>query len=237
MTGPGVLGAQASKGAVASAARRAASVAIALLLGAPLAASCVSVGEGEGAVRSEHLIATDCWDDPFDLQPNFFAADPFRNQMHIRVQRGSDLLEVSDSLVLLIDDVEQVRQHLGEPIEVSLPAGVAPPGVPVGEACGAPTCVTTPVHAALYLLDSCHSQNTVLYGISGTVEFDELFSGDPNEDDAAEKLTVGHFDLMVGDPTALILEGEGAGTIPDQSQITGRFRFFFQRGQPAQPFP
>lgn len=202
-----------------------------------LESSCVSVGEGEGAVRSEHLVAAQCWDDPFDLQPNFFAADPFRNQMHIRVQRGSDLLEVSDSLVLLIEDVELVRAHLNEPIEVSLPAGVAPPGVPVGEACGAPTCASTPVHAALYLLDSCHSQNTVLYGISGTIEFDELFSGDPNEEDAAEKLTVGHFDLMVGDPTNLILEGEGAGTIPDQSRITGRFRFFFQRGQPAQPFP
>lgn len=198
---------------------------------------CVSVGEGEGAVRSTHLFARACWDDPFDLQPNFFAADPFRNQMHIRVQRGSDLLEVSDSLVILIDDVEWVRAHLGESIAVSLPAGVAPPGVPEGEACGAETCPDTPVHASLYLLDSCHAQNTVLSAISGTMVFDELFSGDPNEEDAAEKLTVGHFDLMVGDPTTLETDGSGVSTIPDQSEITGRFRFFFQRGQPAQPFP
>ena len=48
------------------------------------------------------------------------------------------------------------------------------------------------------LLDSCHAQNIVLYGTGGTVRFDEIFSGDPNELDAAEKLTVGQFDVVVG---------------------------------------
>lgn len=208
----------------------------ALGLGVAWAGACVSVGEGTGSAKSQHLYARDCWDDPFDLRPDFFAADPFRNAMHIRMQRGSDLLEFSDGVVILVDDVEQVRQSLGEPIPVTLPPGVAPPGVVVGTLCGEQQCAS-PVHVALYLLDSCHSQNVVLYATEGTVTFSELFSGDPNEKDAAEKLTEGELDVLVGDPRDVVLTGDEVGTIPNQSRIVGSFRFYFQRGQPAQPFP
>jgi hypothetical protein len=201
-----------------------------------LSLSCVSIGEGSGSVVSDHLIAKDCWDGPFDLEPDFFSADPFRNSVEVRMQRGSDLLEVSDGVVILVDDIEAVRGMLGEDIPVTLPLGVAPPGIAEGTLCGEEAC-SSPVHVALYLLDSCHAQNLVLYGTGGTVRFDELFSGDPNEKDAAEKLTVGQFDVVVGDPRDIVREGRNLGDLPDTSAISGRFRFYFQRGQPAQPFP
>lgn len=201
------------------------------------AAACVSVGEGEGYVQSTKLVARDCWSDAYDLKPDFFAADPAVGALQIRVQRGADLLEVSDGVLILVDDVEEVRNRLGEPIEVALPEGVSPPGVPVGGLCPGGTCAGTPVHFGLYLLESCHSQNTVLYGVGGTVTFDELFSGDPDEADAAQKLTVARFDVMVADPRDAVRDDSGAYSFPQQSRVTGYLRFFFQRGQPAQPFP
>ena len=42
---------------------------------------------------------------------------------------------------------------------------------------------------------------------------------------------------MVGDPRDATQGADGTYTLPDQSRVTGYFRFFFQRGQPAQPFP
>ena len=93
------------------------------------------------------------------------------------------------------------------------------------------------MHVALYLLQSCHNQNTVLYGVSGTVTFEELFSGDPNEDTGTDKLTEARFDVEVGDPREAPRTGEDAGVIPRLSRVEGNFRFFFERGQPAQPFP
>lgn len=208
-----------------------------LATGAIAAASCVSVGEGTGSVRSDHLMAPECWDDAYDLQPDFFAADPAQNSMDIRVQRGADLNEVSDGIIVLIDDVDFVRAHLGEDLPVTLPEGVAPPGIPVGALCGETSCSDAKVHLSLYLLESCHTQSIVLYATSGTINFDDLFSGDPNEKDAAQKLTVAHFDVMVGDPRDATKGDDGTYTVPNQSNLHGYFRFFFQRGQPAQPFP
>jgi len=197
-----------------------------------------SLGEGEGEVSSDFLYAVSCWKDRYDMGPDFFAAEPFRNTMQIRVQHGSDLKEVSDGLVILVNDVSSIREnHRGQAIPVSLPPGVAPPGVPVGEQCGGEACPDPTVHVALYLLASCHNQNTVLYGLSGTVTFDELFSGDENERTGSDKLTDATFDVMVGDPRDAPLTGEDAGIVPNQSHLQGRFRFFFERGQPAQPFP
>lgn len=198
-----------------------------------LVTSCVSVGEGQGFVQSEQLNAPECWDAAYDLAPNFFAAEPFRDTMQIRVQRGSDLKEVSDGVTILVTSIEGVRARLGEPIEVGLPQGVSPPGVPVG--CDGAPCPERLVNLALYLHQSCHNQNMVLYATEGTITFEELFSGDPNEDDAAEKLTVARFDVLVGDPRVLADPEVDASTA--QSRLTGYFRFFFQRGQPAQPFP
>lgn len=215
-------------------------VVVAAALG-PLA-GC-SLGQGEGVVRSESLYAADCWlHNSYDLQPDFFAAVPYRQTLQIRVQRGSDLQEVSDGFAVQVDDVDLIRSQLGKPVCLSLPAGVVAPGsLPirpdplVDAVCGG----QYPVHAALYLQSSCHNQNTVLYAISGTIVFDALFSGDPNEDQGAEKYTSARFEeVVIGDPHDAP-PSASADQIPDdkRSKLTGNFSFYFERGQPGQPFP
>lgn len=211
-----------------------------IVAGAALVGSAgCSVGDGEGFVRSDALFAEECWDDTYELNPDFFAADPFRDTMTIRVQRGSDLQEVSDVLVVLITDVPLIRESfLGveDGLAVTLPPGVAPPGVAPGSQCGGSPCPESPVHIALQLQESCHNQGTVLYGLNGSITFQHLFSGDPNEQDAAEKLIEASFDIVVGDPR--VTDPSVTRELPPQaSRLNGYFRFYFERGQPAQAFP
>jgi hypothetical protein len=254
-----------------------------------------SLGDGTGQVKSEQLFAHECWGQigggtpaqgVYDLQPDFFAANPYRTAIQIRVQRGNDLQEVSDGLSVVIDDVPKIRAALaiartlnsndagvadagvedaGAPdggaqstctttaptdgtlgphadgtatFQVALPAGVTPPGSP---AIPPPDLLEDPpiVHMALYLHRSCHNQNTVLYAVSGTITFSSLFSNDPNESSAAEKLIdVTKLDVQVGDLRDVPL-GAYPREIPCelQSRLQGQFKFYFDRGQPAQPFP
>lgn len=248
--------------------------AAAAFVGLALAQAGCSLGQGEGRVHSDRLVAKDCWGldsaetcaanggagCAYDLQPDFFAAIPYRDTLQIRVQRGTDLTEVSDGLSVLVDDLAKIRsEFLGTPLCVALPPGVAPPGSPEGAApapdpgvdagvdagadadagTAAPAdCLGPLVHMSLYLQQSCHNQNIVLYAVKGTATFTELFSGDPNEKDAAEKYTAATFDVMVGDPRDVPL-GARADQIPEdkQTRLDGSFRFYFERGQPGQPFP
>lgn len=195
-----------------------------------LLAAC-SVGEGTGEVHSDELIAPPCFQGPYDLKPSFFASNPYRDTQTIRIQRGDDLTENSDGVEILVDSTSKARSMLGQPMQVGLPVGVAPPGVPIKANPDPPT-----VHLTLYLHSSCHTADIALEAVSGTVTFAHLFDGDPNESHAADKLIQGSFDVMVGDPHD---EPPGGGAIPDseQSHLTGDFRFYFQRGQPGQPFP
>jgi hypothetical protein len=257
-----------------------------------------SLGQGTGEVKCDKLFAHECWGQPdglgspaeqgYDLQPNFFAANPYRSTLQIRVQAGNDLQEVSDGISVLIDDVPKIRAALtvartlqsrdadvadagpgagdagagdsGPSVvcapspagtgvlgphadgtatfQVALPAGVTPPGSP---SVPPPDLLEDPpiVHIAFYLQRSCHNQNTVLYAVSGTITFTSLFSGDPNESSAAEKLIdVPRLDLQVGDIRDVPL-GAYPREIPCelQSRLQGSFKFYFDRGQPAQPFP
>jgi len=193
-----------------------------------LASLACTTGEGEGEVKSEQLFVEDCWDGGFDLQPSFFGGNPFREQsLVIRVQRGDNLKEVSDGLNVLISDLQAVRNgQLGQTIRVGRPPGI----VNTFEA------DPSPVTLILYLHDTCHEQNGTLYSVGGTITFSSLFSGDPNEDDADDRLTEAEFSVEFvnpGDYGALVLgDGEVRTSI-----VEGWFRFFFQRGQPAQPFP
>ena len=220
------------------------SIAIAAAL-LPLLAGC-SLGQGDGQVRSEKLYAKDCWgvegstpeEAQYRMDPDFFAAIPYRETLTIRVQRGSDLSEVSDGLMVLIDDVPELRQHrLNEPLRVSLPPGVSPPGSPTTPP---PELIDDPplVHMALYLQRSCHTQGVVLYSVDGTITFERLFSGDPNEKSAEEKLTRAKFEVAMGDPHDAPL-GHYASDVPEdkRSKVEGYFDFYFERGQPGQPFP
>lgn len=260
---------------------------------AMLAPAGCSLGQGEGAVHSDALYAKDCvvpsegavctfevadagpdaapdagldyGCDNYDLLPDFFAALPAQDVIQMRIQRGTDLTELSDGLSVLVTDVAKIREAIkvkrdaamaagateeealeGQYVEVpvAMPPGVQMPGTPLSPppACDAATqlCDVTPVAMALYLQKSCHNQNTVLYAVSGFVRFNSLFSGDPSERSATDKLTyASHFEITVGDPRdAPAGEPIGPDTIPVEytSRLTGNFRFYFERGKPAQPF-
>ena len=195
-----------------------------------LFASACSLGEGEGEVKSDKLAVSGCWNGQFDLRPDFFAASPYRRQLAIRVQRSSDVVEVADGMQVLVDDIDRVRQQLGQPLKVGLQPNVVPPGVPV-------TADPDPaiVHLALYLHRACHRQNAALYSIGGSIVFRAIFNGDRLEKDTDELLTEAEFDdIVVADPRD---RDVATNTVLNQSHIRGRFKFYFERGQPAQPFP
>lgn len=237
-------------------------MAAAALIGA--GAGCTSLGQGEGAVKSEQLLAKDCWCSSYDMQPDFFAAVPYRDTLQIRLQRGADLQEISDGVAVLVDDVKAIRKNwLNKRLSVSLPSaieliskesGLLPEGgcgpdemvegvegtCDLGALAGAPKAEEgeSVVHMALYLQQSCHNQNVVLYAVSGDILFKSLFSGDPNESVGVDKFTDAVFDVMVGDPQDAP-PGASPSEIPPEklTHIQGCFRFYFERGQPGQPFP
>jgi hypothetical protein len=189
-----------------------------------------TVGEGSGWVKSDQLYIENCWNGEFDLQPTFFGANPYREEsLFIRVQRGDNWQEVSDGLTVLVTDVKRIRKELiGTPIAVGLPPGVSPPGVPITENPEPPL-----VSLALYLHRTCHTENGTIYSVRGEITFDSLFSGDPNEHRSEDRFTEARFDNVVfADP-----RDRAADAVTRQSVVSGAFKFFFQRGQPAQPFP
>lgn len=217
-----------------------------------LLAGC-SVGEGQGEVQSERLIVGTCWDGEFDLNPTFFAAQPFDDSLRIRIQRGEQDIERADGLSLLVNDVPTIRQRRLLPpgddpanpsnpearLSVGLPPGVSPPGYPIR-----PVPQFVDVSGALYLNNSCNPENANLFTIGGWVTFEKLFSGDPNENNADDRQTIGNFSLQLVDPreaTPLDAPDETgrAYAFPEDriSTITGEFSFVFHRGTPAQPFP
>lgn len=217
-------------------AARPAGLAPLLSLSALLALSC-GAGEGQGWVRSDRLYVEDCWNGPFDLDPTFFASAPFGNTQQIRIQRGDRNVEVSDGVLLVVEDVERIRSDLGRPIELGLPVGVNPPGFPERVDPDPPF-----VSLSLYLYGTCHVQNGALYAVEGTITFESLFSGDRNEDDARDRRTTASFRATVTDPRDAELEQDGDAVrivYPDEKKsiVEGEFDFFFQRGIPAQPFP
>jgi hypothetical protein len=203
---------------------------LALLCGALLLTSSgCTVGDGSGDVKSDRLYVKDCWNGPFDLQPDFFGANPYREeQLMIRIQRGDNNQEASDGLTIIVSDLEAVKGMLGQPIPVDLPIGVAPPGYPVSG--GPPTLVSL----SLYLHQTCHQQNSATYSVSGTITFNSIFSGDLNEKDSHARLTDATFAVRFADPRELVTTEDAEAVTSDV--VTGNFRFFFQRGQPAQPF-
>lgn len=198
----------------------------------PFLWSGCSLGEGSGEVKSDRLFLANCWEGPYDLSPDFFAGVPYKSSFQIRIQRGSDIQEVSDGVSILVDDVHAIRRgQLGMPLDVGLSPEVTPPGIPV-----TPTSSPPLVHMAMYLHNSCHAENSTLYAIRGVITFEDLFNGDPSETRADERLTTAVFDVEVGDPRD---QPAGGGPIPPErlSRVTGWFRFYFERGQPGQPFP
>jgi hypothetical protein len=70
---------------------------------------------------------------------------------------------------------------------------------------------------------------------SSTITFQALFDGNPYESNAAQRLTQATFDAYLGDPRDGCPGGLGPPP-PCRGHIQGSFSFYFERGQPAQPF-
>ncbi|MEP7052051.1 MAG: hypothetical protein ABJB12_16920 [Pseudomonadota bacterium] len=191
-----------------------------------------TVGQGNGSVKSEHLYVSGCWNGPFDLSPDFFGANPDQEtSLTIRVQRGDNIEDVSDGLIVLVNDLQEVRKHLNENIPVGMPRGVTPPGVPVVYDPDPPK-----VSLSLYLHNTCHQQNGTIYSVSGTINFSSLFSGDLNEGSSENRLSRASFTAGFADPRELADAPDADAQAALTSAVTGDFNFFFQRGQPSQPF-
>lgn len=155
-----------------SARRSVLQVAIAAAVWSAAFAGC-SLGEGRGQV-SGALDAPPCWRGPFNLNPDFFGAVPYRKaSLLIRVQSSGDYQNFSDGLTLLVDDLQTVRSSLlGKPLRVDLSPEVTPPGIPL-RVDPDPALV----HAVLYLQRSCRTTTTALHAVTEV----SLDSGDCGE--------------------------------------------------------
>jgi hypothetical protein len=71
---------------------------------------------------------------------------------------------------------------------------------------------------------------------SSTITFTDLFDGNPYEANAHARLTEATFDAYLGDPGEGCPGGVGPPP-PCRGHLQGSFQFYFERGQPAQPFP
>jgi hypothetical protein len=208
------------------------------VLGGVVVVAC-SVGQGDGYVRSTELYVPGCWKGSFNLQPDFFAANPFDDTLTIRVQRGERDILVSDGFTILVYDVARVRaERMDTELKLGLPVGVSPLGFPLPSTPHAPDATLS-----LYLNNSCRAQNAQLFAVNGWVQFTKLFSGDPNEDNSDDRITFGRFHAKVADPRTAkagqAADGSPSFEYPDAgtSDIDGEFNFVFHRGTPAQPFP
>lgn len=155
---------------------------------------------------------------------------------------------------------------LGMPLVVGMPASVTPPGVPLSPKAQQAivhaalyldaTCRTQ--NDSLYAVDAvttnadgtcsrpdggdppldCNGAAPTSPGAvrGSTMTFSALFDGNPTESNTANLLNQGSFHLYLADPRE-ICPG-GLGPPPRcRGELTGDFRFYFERGRPAQPFP
>jgi len=104
-------------------------LAIAVMAIASLGTAACTQGQGEGIVGSDQLWARDCWCSGYNMQPDFFAAVPYRDTLQIRLQHGADVQEISDGVSIVIDDVLAARSELNKPLPVKLPAELEPLGL------------------------------------------------------------------------------------------------------------
>jgi hypothetical protein len=117
---------------------------------------------------------------------------------------------------------------------------VPPVGSPSADPCGAPA--TAPVDsgadaAAPAAPDAGAPPPAAAAAIgTSTISFHALFDGNENESSAQQRLSYADFDLYFADPREICPGGLGPPP-PCRGHLTGNFNFYFERGQPAQPFP
>ena len=210
---------------------------VGLVVGLGALGSACAVGKGEGWVKGE-LTVPGCDKDlsHYDMNPDFFAANAVNGQMTIRIQPGGDFQEYADSVTIAVQDIEYVHEKkISVPIPVQLER---PPGAPVG--------LQPPlVRLSLSLRGTCGSHTfnpagdkpqVILHATSGTVTFTSILHGDASSRDTNSKRIEGTFDVVVEDPRNYSYDSDPA-TPKLTGHLTGAFKFFYQRGGPAQPFP
>jgi hypothetical protein len=70
---------------------------------------------------------------------------------------------------------------------------------------------------------------------ASTITFKSLFDGNPNEQNAKQRLSEADFEFFMADPREIC--AGGLGPPPRcRGHIFGTFKFYFQQGIPAQPF-
>lgn len=188
-----------------------------VLVFALLAAGC-SVGEGQGEIGGEVVVADFCdLDQPdYELVPSFFAGEVIETQLNIRVQRGSALEQFADGLMIQVLDINEVkRQRIGLPIPLT----------------GADDAL---VQIIFYMNETCEAgfpnehrrRAVVMEAVGGTITFDAIYA--PDIDAGATGIEAELSDVRLIDDA-----------MPAQRNATlsGSFSFFYQRGAPAQRFP
>jgi hypothetical protein len=71
---------------------------------------------------------------------------------------------------------------------------------------------------------------------TSTMVFHSLFDGNEAEANASQRLSWADFDLYFADPREACPGGFGPPP-PCRGHVSGSFKFYFERGRPAQPFP
>jgi hypothetical protein len=71
---------------------------------------------------------------------------------------------------------------------------------------------------------------------TSTMVFHNLFDGNEAEANASQRLSWADFDLYFADPREACPGGFGPPP-PCRGHVSGSFKFYFERGRPAQPFP
>lgn len=181
------------------------------VLVASLFAGC-AFGRGEGEL-SGVFEAEDCdKQGEYSMNPNFFAAEPIEELLVVRVQRGSSRDELVDGLLVLIRNAAELqRDLLGQSIEiVDDDDALVQITLSLGKTCP-PTRDRTAV---------------VLPAVSGAIAFESIYAPEGDSPDVVEvaaELT----DVLFADPR----------DDTRRAQLSGHFRFLFERGSPAQPFP
>lgn len=231
------------------------------------ALGCNIPGDGEGEVTSGALMVQDCWSDSFDLKPSFFATVPYRDTQQIRVQRGSDLQEVSDGVAILVNEVSAIRPTKctlgsdcasGECVVSDDRPGICPEDF---DRC----CVGTDIRGQPLTVGLPPKLlNEIAPGVAPVIPppvslalYLQFSCHNQNAVLYAVEGSITFTALFDGDPN----ESSGAEKLTDavfdvmiadprdaapgtldipedrKSPLSGWFRFFFKRGQPGQPFP
>lgn len=183
--------------------------ALAFLIG-----SC-SVGVGSGDIGgSVNVPQCDLASESFTLDVGFYAADDFEEQLTIRLQEGGGYPVDTNGLSIVVRDATAESERLGTPIALT--------GAETG-----------PVSMSLYLNATCPATPddlpVFLAAVEGTITFDAIYAPEVDED---QREIRGHFENVRFTDTEPAADEE-----PRVAILSGDFKFLFERGRPAQPFP